>query len=231
MSLTSIPNSLKAALNRASLQSLTALLSAIGLGDVVRALPTSLRAKAPLAVAANAYVVQSGAQSLSLADDAKAMEIKYAYARSGAGTVGSLTIDATAASAPAAGHCKISSNGDILFNSTDAWTSVDVVYTPEKQDVGEYTGLAVASNALTIPTQPGPAVMLLEVESLAGTKTGKLAVIAPGGSPSTGQACLNAAKTQVVFASADAVTSARVKVGFACAKDVDALLEGSAAEL
>lgn len=230
--ITTLANSLKNALNRANLQSLTALLSTIAFGNVVRVFTTSLRGNKPVAAgASNPYVVQSGAQSLILPEDAKAMAIRYAYARTGSGTQGLLTVDATAASAPAAGHVKISPNGDIMFAAADAWTSVDVVYEPEKQDVQEFTGLGVASNALTLPTAPGLAVMLLEVESLAGTHTGKFAVIAPGGSPSTLQACLSADKTQVLFASADAVTSARVKVGFVSAVDLDAALEGAAAEV
>lgn len=229
--ISTLANSLKNALNRANLQSLTALLGAIAFGSVVRALTTALRGKKPLAVAAYPYVVQAGAQCLALPDDAKAMSIEYAYARTGTGTQGLLTVDATAATAPAAGHCKVSSSGDLLFNSTDAWTSVDVVYKPEKQDAYESATATVASNVATIPSGAGLATMLMEAESLVGTKTGKFVIVQPGATPITGQAALSLDKTQVVFAAADAVTSCRFKIGVASSVDVDAALEASSPQI
>jgi hypothetical protein len=229
--ITTLASSLKNALNRANLQSLTALFELIGLGNVFRALSVAKRGVAPGAVASNPYVVASGAQPYTLPDDAKAKAIDYVYARKGTGTAGLLTVDTTAATAPAAGHCKIAPTGDILFASADAWTSLDIVYVPEKQDTYEISGLSVASNAATIPASAGLAVMAMEIQSLAGTKTGALEVLLAGGSPSTGQACLSADKTQVLFASADAVTSCRVKLGVASAIDLDAVLEAATPQI
>lgn len=232
MSINSLANSLKAALNRAQVGSISAMLKTIAFGDFVRSAQTYLRAKGVLAAGtANPYVVQSGANSIALPEDAKALNLIKVYARAGTGTAGLLTIDVDAATAPAAGHVKISPNGDVLFNSTDAWTSVDVVYEPEKGDVVETT-LAVASNSLTIPTAYGPVVRLLEAEALVGTNTGKFAIAANAASNGTTlTANLDLAMKNVLFNSANAVTSARVKLLVASAVDVDALLEGASIQM
>jgi hypothetical protein len=234
MSLNSLPNSLRQALNRAQPGSIGSMLRTLAFGDVMRmSLPVALRAQHPLGVgAANPYVVQTGANSLALPEDAKALNIVRAWARAGTGTPAALTIDADAATAPAAGHCKVSPNGDLLFNSTDAWTSVDVTYQPEKADVIELT-LPVVTGTLTIPTQLGPAVRLIEAESLVGTHTGKFAITAPAAGPNatTLTARLDNALLTVLFDNADdAVTSARVKLLMAAAVDVNALLEAASVQ-
>lgn len=229
MSITSLATSLKQALNRAQPGSIGSMLYQLAFGDVVRSMKTFLRGKTPLAAGtANPYVVQTGANSLALPEDAKALTILAAYARAGTGTKGPLTIDADNSTAPAAGHVKISPNGDILLNSTDAFTSVDVTYEPDKGDVVELV-LPVVTGVLTLPTQLGLAVRLLEAESLVGTHTGKFAVTVNADTNAvTLTAHLNLAKTTVVFDNADdAVTSARVKYLVASAKDTDALLEAA----
>jgi len=232
MSLSSLANSLKAAMNRGQPGSIGSILRTIAFGDFVRSMPTFLRARVPLAAGtANPYVVQTGANSLALPEDGKALVITKAYAFAGTGTKGLLTIDVDASTAPAAGHCKVSPNGDVLFNSTDAWTKVDVVYQPDKGDVVEQV-LLVVTGVLTIPTQLGPAVRLLEAESLVGTHTGKFAVTTNSATNAvTLTACLSLDRLTVVFDNADdAVTSARVKLLVASAVDVDALIEAASVQ-
>lgn len=240
MTISTNPNSLKAALNRAQLQSIATIFEFIAIGDQLRALNTTLRAKAPLGAGAAAqypYTIQAGAGTWALPDDAKAVVGISAYARAGTGTLGVLTYDGVEATAPAAGHWAISPSGDVVFNSTDAWTSVDVVYTPQKQDVVELVGIGVTSGTgvCTLPTtqngvSPPNYVSMLEAEALAGTTTGKKVVGLPvAAAPSTGLAALNTNKLSVFFATADAVTSARLKLGVASKIDIDALLEATSA--
>jgi len=222
--------SLKLALDRANPNSLASMLRMVAIGDVLRNLPTYLRGKAPLAVAAYPYIVQSGAQAVALPDDAKGLTLFAAYGRAGTATATALTIDATASSAPAAGHAKLSPSGDIMFNSTDAWTSVDAVYLPNKMDVVElFLPVIPGTGLCTLPTTqnglPALYVSLMEAEALTGTVVGKEAILAPGAAPgSSRQANLNVALTGVFFEVADAVTSCRVKLGIASLVDVDALL-------
>jgi hypothetical protein len=215
---------LVSALQRANLQTLAPAFQKMGLGQFIRSMPTHLYAQAPAAAGADPWAT-AAAQSLYLPDDAKAETILTAYGRAGSGTVGPLTVVATTNSAPTAGNVMISPNGDLLFAAADAWTSVDVFYVPAKSDTYIET-LSVASNAAVIPTAL-TALILKEAQSTVGTRTGNLVVLTPGSTPSTGQCCLNAAKTQVIFASADAVTQCQVKLGVVPAIDVNALLEAA----
>lgn len=224
MSLSSLADSLRAAWNRAQLGSLSALFKTLAFGDVIGALITYLREK-PTAVIP---YVQGSTVGIQLPDKAKAAVLLNAYARAGGGTPAVLVVDNGGlpnVAAPSAGHAGLSWSGDIVFAGADTWTSVDATYVPEKQDVFEQV-FPCATNACTLPTTLGGIVSLLEVESLAGTLVSKLEIIAVGGSPSTGQACLANDKLTVKFYSGDAVTSARVKFGVVSAVDVATLLEG-----
>lgn len=226
MAINLTPNSNKSILNAALMGMLNSVLQTLKIGDMLRALPTYRRGVAPVAAAANPYVL-AAAQCVTLPDDAKAASITKAYARAGTGTKGPLTIDGSgdsfSGSEPAAGHIAIAPNGDILVNHTDAWTSIDFVYVPEKYDIIEQT-MNVASNAIALPTTQGKALFLLEVEVTAGTATGKKIVDVPGTSSAAGHASLDLAKANVTFNAADGATMARVKWGVYSAADVDALL-------
>jgi hypothetical protein len=229
--LSSLPTSLRAALNRANLQSLPPAFQKIAIGDVLRGLHVALYNQAPLAAAGNPYVIQT-ASSVYLPDDAKALAIVRAYARAGTSAAGPLTVDSDEATLPATLHCAVAPSGDLVFNATDAWTAVDVFYQPQRMDVVELNPISVASNAVVLPAnQEGlPAVYftLLEVESLAGINTGKFVVGAPAATNSTAKsACFNLAKTQVIFDSADAVTSCRLKLGIQPLVNLNALLEAA----
>lgn len=225
MAITTVANSLKAALDGATPATLPDLLRTIKFGSVLRALPTYLFKQVPPAAATNPYVVAAG-QSITLPDDAKAIAPLFAFPRTGTGTVDvQLVNDIMAATEPSAGHIKISPTGDILLNHTDAWTSIDVVYLPAKYDVYEFTLPCVAS-LLTWPSTAGAGVLLMEAEALTGTVTGKKIVDLPGTSSATGHASFNAAMTAVQFNNGtDVVTSARVKIGVVPSTDVNALLE------
>jgi len=205
------------ALNRADLNALADLLRKLGFGDILASLPTALRRSTATAD------VYSGASPAIDAQQAPARTILGAYARSGAGAVGPLSVVATVP--PAAGEISIAPNGSIITAAADAWTSVDVAFIPDKGDVLEVIGNVVA-NVLTLPQNAlnaGP-VRLLEAEALVGTSTGKKFCAAIGAAPAAGEAALNTALTQVAFNGGDAVTSARVKLLVCSEKDVSALL-------
>lgn len=204
--------------NRADLNTLADLLRKLGFGDILANLTTTLRKSATAAVA------YSGASPAVSSQVVPAASIQKAFARSGGGGTGvALAIVATVP--PAAGQISIAPNGSIITAAADAWTSVDVAYTPEKGDIVEFTG-DVAANVLLLPQNilNAGVVRLLEAEALVGTSTGKKFVDAIGAAAAAGEAALNAAMTQVNFAVADAVTRARVKVLVCSEKDVSALL-------
>lgn len=210
----------KDSFNRADLNVLADMFRAFKLGDMIRALPTYLR-KATTAlsssVVATARVVSSQSQ------EAPAAQILSAYARAGAGAPGALAIVATVP--PAAGQVSIAPNGSLLTATADAWTDLDIAYTPEKGEVLSFS-LPVVANTLTLPssvTDRG-AVLLLSANATAGTVTGQKIIVAPGTAPAATQSALNAAKTTVAFNAADAVTQATVTLLVASAADVSALL-------
>jgi hypothetical protein len=237
MALSTNPNALKKVLNNLnSNQDLPGNLNALDFGDILRGLRTTLRAKTVLGTGINPYVA-AAAQSIALPEGAKANSVITAYARAGGGTLGPLVVDAPDGLTAAAGHIGVSPNGDLLFAAADAWTSVDVVYEPEKADVIEIvvpvipgTGIGLLPQSLA--SVKAGVVSLLEAESLAGALVSKMHVVAPAnGAPATTLVNLDLAKLNVRFAVADAVTSARLKLSVTCAVDVDALLEAASTSI
>jgi len=108
---------------------------------------------------------------------------------------------------PSAGQVAVGPSGTAVFNGTDAITVAEVVYVAvegepvtEEIDVTSNVGSGFASKT---------GALLVAAESLAGTLTGALTIVARGATPTTGQAALGATGT-FVFAGADAVTRARV---------------------
>lgn len=185
-----------------------------------------LRKKDP---AVNSYAPGATVETIVLADDAKANAIHRAYSRAGTVT-GELTVVAPGTT-PATGEISIQPNGDVMVLAADAITSLDVTFVPERGDVVTLDNWPVVSDAIALPTSitSKGVVLLLEAESLAGTLTGKLRILAPSGSAAaTTQARLNVAKTTVKFAPADAVTKARVKLLVCAAVDLDTALEADA---
>lgn len=227
MTITTLANSLKAQLNGGNINELQDILRYLKVGNILRSFPAKMYGVAPTAAAVNPYVVAT-AQAITLPDDAKAEVILSAIARTGTGSTGvQLVNDVQAATEPAAGHCKVAPNGDLLFQHTDAWTLLDITYLPDIYDLYEYTLPVVpGTGILTLPAGTY-ATGLLEAQALTGTTVGAKIVQMHSTAPSTGQASINGAGTQVLFATADAVTSARVKIGVKPAIDVNALLEAA----
>jgi hypothetical protein len=150
-----------------------------------------------------------------------------AYGRAGAGTPGPLAV---VAGVPAVNQVSIAPNGKVITAAADAWTDLDVSFIPEKGNVVEFDYVVVpGTGILTLPaniTSLG-AVTLLSVTATVGTLTGAKAILVPGAAPAAGQARFNTAKTQVLFAVADAVSMAHVKVLVASSPDVYAVLEST----
>lgn len=220
---------LKTALDRADPNVLADILRSLGFGDMVRALPTYLRGQNPNTNAADPSVLGT-LQSLLVPEDARAVNILRATARAGTAAAGELSVQAFGTT-PSTGQIAVAPNGQIVVLASDAWTNLDVVYTPEKGDLVVGLTLTVASNVATIPTaytgNPPNVILLLAANATTATATGQKIILVPGsGAPSAGQCRLNLAKTTITFASADAVTQCSVDLLVSSAIDVNALLEG-----
>lgn len=242
------PGTLKGRLDQADINTIADALRTLGFGSLLRNAKAFLWRKgvsatsgallnpyinaSALAVVVNPSGVVGEGSLLGLPDDAKAATILRATAIAGTGTPGELTIDGLGTT-PAAGHIAVSPNGDIITNSTDAWTSIDVVYEPLRYDLQELTlpvvpGTGVCALPTKFTTAPSGVILVLEAEALVGTSTGKKIILAPAaGAPAAGNARLDLAKANLQFAVADAVTSARVKFGFVPVIDPNALLEAA----
>jgi hypothetical protein len=222
---------IKDLLSTANLNFLPALLARFAFGKILSALPRQVMRAA---VNLNPTDMIAAVDSIKLPDDAKAISILYAVAVTGSGTKGVLTVDAgVMTTAPAAGHCQVTASRDIAFADADAWTGVDLVYQPLKLDVVELTLPVVgASGVLTIPTTYAGRVVVLEeatvLTATAGVGVCKVVTTADTNAGTTLTANLNLAKTTVLFRAADAVTSAKVKLGLVPVADVHALLESEA---
>lgn len=211
----------KETLNRSDINSLADQLRALAFGDVIASLPTTLRVSATAANTGNFATVRVVSDQNA---NVPAASVVYASARAGAGTPGVLTPVAYGA-IPAAGQIAVAPNGRVVTAVADAWTDLDVVYLPEKGDIVEVTA-NVAANTLTLPTNVTSvgACTLLSATALTGTSVGAKIVDLPGAAAAAGEAALNAAKTTVIFAGADAVTSATVRLLVTSAVDVTTLL-------
>jgi hypothetical protein len=252
MTISTVQNSLAQRLNAMMPGSMADQHRVIGFGDLVRRQRTELRRQNPNAFAAGVASVYNLAtlQVLVLPDDAKAHTLVRVYARAGTGTKGELT-PLSPNTTPAAHQPAVTPNGDIGFLATDAYTDVDIEYSPVDYDVVEltlpvvpgtgvctipakYAGTAGAgTNASSLPNVSSYAggaagvALLMEAEALQGTTTGKKVVLAPAAAvPGTaGEASLDTTKSLVYFTIADAVTQARVKLGVFRSYDLNALLE------
>jgi hypothetical protein len=212
-------------LNDASPALLASILQTLKGGDIVRALPVCLRKKDPAASSAQLATLEA----VGVAENARASRINRAYARTGTGTCGELTIAAVNAT-PSAGEIAVAPNGDIVVLAADAWTSLDVEYSVSKGEVVELT-LPVVSHNLTIPTYltDRGVIYLISAYVNTGTTLGAKIILANSDSaPATTKALLKLDKTVVKFAVADAVTNATVRLLVAPASDIDAQLAATA---
>lgn len=202
-----------ASLNRADPNTIADVLRQIAFGRVmVGQIPQCIRRKDG---SVNSPYNLATLGTIVLPNEAKAASIVRATAIAGTAAAGELAAQAFGAT-PATTQIAVAPNGDLVFLLTDAYTAVDVTYIPERGFSVE-TFFPVVSNVLTLPNSVvggGKGVALLtEAEAVSGTSTGKKIILVPGsGAPSAGQCRLNLAKTTVTFATADAVTRARVKL-------------------
>lgn len=211
----------------------------IALGSLLQGQVPQAYRKANLAVADPSSLATLGI--LKLPDNGKANTIHRAYARAGGVALGELTVAAPGVT-PTTTQIAITPSGDIACLLSDAYTSVDIVFTPERGDTNslDRTGetnsanggaFPVITNVLTLPSAlvTRGVILLTEAEALTGTATGKKIVLVPGaGAPSAGQARLNLAKSTITFATADAVTRARVKLVLCANADLSNILNATA---
>jgi hypothetical protein len=168
--------------------------------------------------------------ALVLPGGGRANSIQRATVRAG-GVTGELTVVAFGTT-PSTGEIGVAPNGNLVTLGTDAITDMDVNYLPERGDVLEST-FPVVSDTLTLPdaiTARG-VVLLLDVEAVEGTVTGRKIVLVPGSAPAAGQAALDVAKATVAFQATDAVTRATVKLLLAPLEDLCDVLEAAASVL
>lgn len=225
--------------DRANANDIADFFRQVALGSLLQGQVPQAYRKASLAVADPSSLATLGI--LKLPDNGKANTIHRAYARAGGVALGELTVAAPSAT-PTTTQIAITPSGDIACLLSDAYTSVDIVFTPERGDTNslDKTGevnssngnvFPVVTNVITLPaalTARG-VILLAEAEALTGTATGKKIVLAPGaGAPAAGQARLNLAKTTVTFAVADAVTRARVKLVLCANADLALILNATA---
>lgn len=213
-------------LNRANLNTLTSQLDALKLGNALLGqLPQSKRKINPSALGVGAGNLAT-LHALQQPDWSPASTVVRATVRAG-GVTGELTPVAYGVT-PTTGQIAVGPNGQVVVLASDAITDMDLHYLPERGDVLSAV-FPVVSNVLTLPTSaPWMArgvVLLLEVEALTATLTGKKIVLIPGaGAPAAGQARLNLAKTTVTFQATDAVTRARVKLLVGQSADLQTVL-------
>lgn len=162
--------------------------------------------------------------TLVLPDDAKCAAILRCYVTAGT-TTGYMT--PTNLATPTTGLVGISATGNILFAAADAVTAAQVIYVSHEGVVREEI-VSVATNVGTL-LGSRQSMLLLEAESLAGTLTGDFTVTARAATPTTGLAALGLTGKTVVFAAADAVTSARIKYVEFPVSGVSALLKSAVA--
>lgn len=200
-------NKLYEAMDRGNLGQMGDAFRKVKLGTLLCLMPVFLYGAVPTATPAGKLAAED---AILLPVNAKAFKIHSAYARAGTGTKGPLTIVADG-TAPSAGECAISPDGDIVFNATDAWTKVDVVYIPAYQEVVEDLELTVTSDVATIPSRYADrCIGLLKAESTGGTVEGRFYVDKPGGTLATKECALALTKGTIAFKTTDAVSSCKV---------------------
>jgi hypothetical protein len=248
--------SVRQALSRVDPNTAQDILRSLAFGDVLRAAPVYLRS---VSAGTTGAVPQQLATlgCVVLPEDAKAAYILRCTVKAAGVALGEFTVEPYGTT-PATTQVAVAPNGDIVFLGSDAVTSADILYVPEKGDVlGQLansnatqntslgaSGFGTGITSLTLAVTPGTGVcalpsayagktiLLMQANATAGTTTGQKIILVPAGSaPATGKAALNTAKTQILFATADAVTSCTVDIlvasGLAGGADVNAILEAA----
>lgn len=217
------------ALNNPDNTQLTTALKTIGFGDLLTAnVNAHLRKQAPLVNTGLASPENLSTEDvIVLPDQAKASRILRCTVRAGSVT-GEFTEKAGFGTTPTTGTVAVTPSGDLAFLHTDLVTNADVSYVPERGDVFTWTLSVNPSTgvcALPVTFAARGVILLLQANVQAGTIIGRMNVVVPSATnPTSTKACLNVAKTQVLFATADAVTRATIKVLVAPAIDSQAAL-------
>ncbi len=143
---------------------------------------------------------------MTLPQNARAVAILRAFA-----TAGTLTgnMAPITTGAPTTGQVGITATGNIIFATADAVTAAEVTYVSAEGDVIEEI-VPVVSH-VGAPSSSRGAVILLEAEALTGTSVGVKTVDFRGAAIAAGEAGINVLGTGITFATADAVTRARIK--------------------
>lgn len=204
-------DTVKTSLNRANPNGVNDMFRLIAIGDVIAAGKLVQRRVDMDAAGADVGTLAT-VDALVVPDGQKARQVSSAYARAG-GVTGPLAVVAPGAT-PTTGQIAVAPNGNIVTLATDAITDLDVEYEGIPDVVLVEAVFPVVSDAVVLPNSisvPG-AVELLEAELVEGTGTGNKIILIAGGTPAAGRAAINAAKTEVDFAAADAGVRARLKL-------------------
>lgn len=139
------------------------------------------------------------ANVLTLPEDAKALHVLLAFARTGTAT--GWKIGVSPAATLAAGQVNVTPTGDIAFFGTDAVTGAEVWYIPMEGELVEDTIQVTAGGAGTLLGER-QALRVLEAEVLTGAAPGNKTVVQRGATPAAGEAAATA-PGQVAFNGAD----------------------------
>lgn len=211
---------------RVSPGNLPDLMKKLRLGDLFAgSVKFDLRKTAPAADAAQLATLHQ----VGLPDWLRASAIHRSYARAGTATAGELSVKGYGVT-PQTGEVAVAPNGDIALLAADAWTSLDVEFMAVFGSVVELTGLPVSSNAVALPTPytDRGVIYLIDANATEGTVTGRKIITVPAASGTATKACLNLAKTSVLFHADDAVTKCNLKLFVAPELDTRTILGQSA---
>jgi hypothetical protein len=223
ISQTSAVESVREALNRLDVSAIADAFRGVALGDVLRGLPVYLRGVAPNNSGTPQNVSTEGV--VQLPEDAKAAYIFRCTVKASGVTNGEFTIESYGTT-PSTTQVAVAPNGDIVFLASDAVTSADIIYLPQKGDVlgnNQYSKLGVTSLTLSVSSTgqaliPAPyaglAVLLMQANAIAGTVTGQKQILVPATSATAaGKAALSQDGKSIWFNHAtDGVTQATVDI-------------------
>jgi hypothetical protein len=210
------PNALSESLNAGNPNTVADALRALKFGNLLLQSKTMLVRVVPVVLAG----YDPALKIVKLPEMAKAAKVLSARGYT-ASAGANLTLQA--GDVPATGEVAITGSGDIAVLGADAHVAIDVLYEPAVYDLAELT-LPVVSNVLTIPSAY-VGLLLIEATAIAATSTGaKIVDDQSDTAPAAGKARLASKSATVLFAAADAVTSARVKLGVARKADVQTVL-------
>lgn len=218
---------LRFAMDRANPNNVPDQLRRIGIGSLLQGQIEQVRRAVDFDAAGTDAGNLATTDALVLPDGGKAAVVHRAFARTGTGTLGELTVLARHVTPTLTTHIAVAPNGNIVTLAADVYTDVDVYYLPDRGDVLTTT-FPVVSDDIVLPASVTDRVVigLWDANVVEGTSTGRKIILTPGGGPAAGQASLDIAGTTVTFAGADAATRATVTLLLGAAEPLAELLEG-----